>query len=502
MIPPALGGPGNGRTGGRGRRLRHGPLEAQHGALGGHQIARRAPQHAARHVVPLEDEVVLRQPQPGRLGAVRVQPAAQLGPYGQRGGHRRQRLAGAQQLLLGALLQALQQRGQAVPPGGLTVLGGHRQLLVERGRRPGDGGHLGRGDLRQDLDAGLPGLAEGAVRAREDVAHAHQPLLGVLADVEHGLDLAAYVLQGEGGAVVAAGVGAAPAGRGSGRGAGPEGERIGYHFGPQRGQFRGDPLQVVAGGVVAGAHAHGVGQGAAALQFGGEQVDAGGQRGPDGVGGDHHVQGAGVPAVHPVDQLVQAEPFAELRGGSQQHGRGRRRAGGQGDPGAAQQVRQLRQLALGGPAAAGAQLTGRLQRVGIGVEVHPQLRDERLGDLPPVLGHPGQLRALQQATAGMVLEGQQRGLHGLVLRAESRQRTVHLLAAQGRPGGPRDRHRSPLLCAAHATHERCERDSPSVPVRRRSPVPVGQSSYVGPCTSLLVLRFSCVSPCTSVPEGR
>ncbi|GAA3852876.1 hypothetical protein GCM10022207_14610 [Streptomyces lannensis] len=45
----------------------------------------------------------------------------------------------------------------------------------------------------------------------------------------------------------------------------------------------------------------------------------------------------------------------------------------------------------------------------------------------------------------MVLQGEERGLYGLVLRAEPRQRTVHLVPVQHRPGGSRDAHRSPLV---------------------------------------------------------
>ncbi|GHE70873.1 hypothetical protein GCM10018782_50880 [Streptomyces griseoaurantiacus] len=48
----------------------------------------------------------------------------------------------------------------------------------------------------------------------------------------------------------------------------------------------------------------------------------------------------------------------------------------------------------------------------------------------------------------MVLQGEQRGLDGLVLGAESRQRTVHLVPVHHRPGGSSDAHRSPLALAS------------------------------------------------------
>src|SRR5690606_25877558 len=69
-----------------GRRL----LVAEHGLLRGAQITGRAPQHAARLLVPLDQQRVLREPVPGHLRLVRVQPAAQLGADRQRRGDRRQ----------------------------------------------------------------------------------------------------------------------------------------------------------------------------------------------------------------------------------------------------------------------------------------------------------------------------------------------------------------------------------------------------------------------------
>ena len=57
-----------------GRRL----LVAQYGVLRDPQVAGRAPQHAARRVVALDEERVLREPVPGDLRLVRVEAAAQL----------------------------------------------------------------------------------------------------------------------------------------------------------------------------------------------------------------------------------------------------------------------------------------------------------------------------------------------------------------------------------------------------------------------------------------
>ncbi|GAA3303983.1 hypothetical protein GCM10020295_53960 [Streptomyces cinereospinus] len=207
---------------------------------------------------------------PGDLRPVRVEPAAQLGADRQRGGDRGQRLTGAQQFVLRLLLQGLQQRRQAVPLGLPAVRGGRRQLLLQRGRRAADHRHLRGGDLGEDLPACGARLGEGAVRAGEHVPQFHQPLFGVLAHGEHGVDLPAHLLQGARLPVVDRGVRLAAARRRAALGAVPERQRVGHHLLAQPGQGARDALQVVPGRVLAGADADGVREPAGALELGGQ----------------------------------------------------------------------------------------------------------------------------------------------------------------------------------------------------------------------------------------
>ena len=125
--------------------------------------------------------------------------------------------------------------------------------------------------------------------------------------VQHGLDLAADVLQGARRTVVAR---RCPGGRRRApncRGAGSQ-KASGSETTWARSAVSscGDALQVVAGRVLAGPYADGVRERAGALQLGGEQIYPGGQRRPHRVGGDDHVQRARVQLVHPVDQLARA----------------------------------------------------------------------------------------------------------------------------------------------------------------------------------------------------
>ncbi len=292
----------------RRQRLGRRPLVAPQRLLGRPQIARRAPQHPAGRVVPLQQQRVPGQAVARELGLVRVEPAAQLGPHGQRGRHRRQRFAGAVEFLLGALLQAFQQRRQPVPLSPAAVLRGRHQLLVQRRRGAADRRHLGRGDLGQHLAARLPRLGQRAIGPGEHIAQLHQASLGVLADIQHRLDLPPYVLQGARRTVVAHGVRpAATGGRTPRRGRHPERQRIGDHLRAQPGQFVRDPLQVVARRMLTGAYAHGVRQRTRPLKLGRQQIYPGRQRGPHRVGGDDHIERAGVEAVDPLDELRQAE---------------------------------------------------------------------------------------------------------------------------------------------------------------------------------------------------
>lgn len=325
-----------------------------------------------------------------------------------------------------------------MPLGVSAVLGGGRQLLLESGRRSADDRHLRGRDLREDLAARDAGLGERAVRAGEHVPQLDQPGLGVLADGEHRVDLPAHVLQGARLTVVRRGVRLSAAGGRTARRGLPEGERVGDHLLAQRGEGAGDALQVVARRVLPGAYADGVREPAGALEFGGQQVYPGGQRRPHRVGGDDHVQARRVQLVHPLHERHQREPFAEFARSAVQGGcvgRGGRRARDR-DRLAAQQLGQLHQVLAAGPAAAGADLAGRAQRVRVRVEVRPQQGDRRVGGLPALLGHPGELGAFQQPAARVVLEGEEGGLDRLVLRAEPRQRTVHLVPVHHRPGGP------------------------------------------------------------------
>ncbi len=299
------------------------------------------------------------------------------------------------------------------------MFGRRRELLLEHRGRAAHRGHLGRGDLRQHLAACGPRLRQGPVGPREHVPQGDQPLLGVLPYVQHRLDLTAYVLQRERGPVVAPGVRTAAAGSRAARRREPEGQRVRDHPDAQLRQLGGDVLQVVAGGVLARPHAHRVGQRAGAVQLGGEQVDPGGKRRPHGVGGDHHVERARVQAVHPGHQLGEREPLRQRdtlgAGPGDQHS------------GPAQPLGQLDQVLAVRPAASLPYLPGGGQGPAVGVEVRPQPGDVRVGGRPPLLGGPAQRGALQQPAPGVVLEGEQRGLDGLVLRAQPGQGAVDVV---------------------------------------------------------------------------
>ncbi len=338
-----------------------------------------------------------------------------------------------------------------MPPGPSAVLRRQRQPLLERRRRTADHRHLRGGDLRQHLAPRVPRLRQGAVRAGEDVPQPQQPLLGVLPDLEHGLDLPPDLVQGPGRDVVALGVGTAAAGGRTARRRTPEGQRIGDHLGAQTGQLPGDLLQLVPGGVLPRPHPGRVRQRPRPLELRREQVDPRGQRRPDRVRRHHDVQRGGVQLVHPLHQLVEGELLGEPR----------RSAGREPDtarrcrhhhPAAQQPVRQLHQVVPAGPAVARPDLAQPGERVGVRVEEVPQPGDRLLRGDPAVPGDPGQLGPLQQPAARVVLEGEQRGLDRLVLRAEAGQRAIHLVPVhrpprdlRAGPGGRfRDAHRSPL----------------------------------------------------------
>ena len=234
------------------------------------------------------------KPVPGDLRLVRVEPAAQLRADRQRRGDRRQRLAGAQQFVLRLLLQRLQQRRQPVPLGVPAVLGGRRQLLLQRGRRAADRGHLGRGDLRQHLAARAARLGEGAVRAgRARPAACTSRASASCRTVSTASISRRTSSRARASRSYARGVRPAAAGRRTALRAGRQ-KASGSETTCSRSavRVRGDPLQVVARRVLAGAYADGVRELAGALQLGGEQIDPGGQRRPDRVGGDDHVQRA------------------------------------------------------------------------------------------------------------------------------------------------------------------------------------------------------------------
>ncbi len=315
-----------------------------------------------------------------------------------------------------------------------------------RDRRSADDRHLRRGDLREDLAAGGARLGERTVRAAEDVPKLDDPLLGVLTHRQHRVDLPAHVLQGARLTVVHRRVRPTAARRRTALGRDPERQRVRHDLRAQLRQRARDAFQVVARRVLAGAHADRVREPAGALEFGRQQVDPGRQRRPDRVRGDHHVQARGVQLVHPVDERGERVALAELvRSAVERRGVGRRGGAARDRDGlAAEQLRQLHQVLAAGPAAAGPDLAGGAQRVRVRVEVRPQQRDRRLRRRPALPGDTGELGALQESAARVVLEGEERGLYRLVLRAEPRQRTVHLVPVHHRPGGSRDAHRSPL----------------------------------------------------------
>ncbi len=196
-------------------------------------------------------------------------------------------------------------------------------------------------------------------------------------------------------------------------------------------QLARDPVQVVARRVAAGPDADGVGQLPQPVQLRGQQVDPGGQRRPHRVGRGHQVEHLGVAGVHALDQLRPAQVLGQAPAARHRQGL------------AVQQHAQVQQVVPAGVAAPGPQLPRGVQGLGAGVEVGPEPGHRLLGPCPSLPGDPGQVGPLQQSAARVVLKGEQGGLDRLVLGAEPRQGTVHLLPAQHFPAGIRG-HRSPL----------------------------------------------------------
>ncbi len=100
----------------------------------------------------------------------------------------------------------VQQRREPVPLRGAGELLGRAEPFVQRRRRAADRGHVRGEDLRQHLDPGAARLGEGAVGPGHHVAQPLEPVLGVVAHVQHGLHLAADVLQPPAGLLVPRGV--------------------------------------------------------------------------------------------------------------------------------------------------------------------------------------------------------------------------------------------------------------------------------------------------------
>ncbi len=176
------------------------------------------------------------------------------------------------------------------------------------------------------------GLGERAVRARGTSRSRISRASASWRTVSTASYLPPYVLQGARLTVVHRRVRASAAGRRTALGRHPEGERVADDVLAQLGQRAGDPLQVVTGRMLAGAHPDGVREAPGALEFRGGRSIRAGSADQTASAADDHVQAGRVQLVHPVHQGGQRERLAQPAGAAAGDGHWTRRAAARSAP--------------------------------------------------------------------------------------------------------------------------------------------------------------------------